>query len=176
MVTRHPHSVGMKNTLRGVAFALIVLFMLPSPVQAAPTLGIRPADGDIVRPFDPPALPWGSGHRGIDLSVAAGSEIRAPLGGVVTFAGVVVDRPVVVITHGQTRTTLEPVSALVEVGTTVTTGQVIGRLEPGHACSAPSCLHWGLLRGEQYLNPLSVLTGPVRLLSDAEAARITTQT
>ena len=44
-----------------------------------------------------------------------------------------------------------------------------------HACAAPACLHWGLKRGDDYLNPLSLLLGEVRLLSDADAAAIAGQ-
>ena len=44
-------------------------------------------------------------------------------------------------------------------------GEVIGQVEGQHAGCALPCLHWGLLRGEVYLNPLSLLhRGPSRLL------------
>jgi hypothetical protein len=52
-------------------------------------------------------------------------------------------------------------------------GQVIGTLQAGHAgCPAPACLHWGLKRGETYLDPMLLLHhGPVRLLPRYGAAR-----
>ena len=42
----------------------------------------------------------------------------------------------------------------------------LGTLVPGHAgCPATACLHWGLLRGETYLDPLLLLRPPrLRLL------------
>jgi murein DD-endopeptidase MepM/ murein hydrolase activator NlpD len=56
------------------------------------------------------------------------------------------------------RTTYEPVSPAVRAGQQVTAGSVLGALLPGHAgCPAAACLHWGLLRGETYLDPLSLL-------------------
>jgi hypothetical protein len=43
---------------------------------------------------------------------------------------------------------------------------VIGRLELfGSHCFPRSCLHWGLIEGETYLDPLTLVgAGPVRLL------------
>lgn len=68
------------------------------------------------------------------------------------------------------RTTYEPVRASVHEGDEVEPGEVLGVLEPPTAhCTGP-CLHWGLRRGEAYLNPLSLLpswllwAGPSRLL------------
>ena len=41
----------------------------------------------------------------------------------------------------------------------------IGTLVPGHAgCPADACLHWGLRRGDTYLDPLRLLVVRVRLL------------
>jgi len=70
-----------------------------------------------------------------------------------------------VVSHGALRTTYLPVNPTVAVGTQVGTGQVIARLAAGHGCPGGTCLHWGLKRGDTYLDPLSLLdTGPVRLL------------
>lgn len=113
----------------------------------------------VVRGFDPPAQRWGTGHRGVDVGAAVGTVVVAPSAGVVTFAGTVVDRGVVVVTHpGGLRSTFEPVDATVTVGAVVAAGQPIGTLSatPGH-CAPASCLHWGVLRGETYLDPLAVL-------------------
>ena len=44
----------------------------------------RPA---VVAGFDPPADPWGAGHRGVDLLGHAGQPVRAALPGTVTYAG-----------------------------------------------------------------------------------------
>jgi hypothetical protein len=67
------------------------------------------------------------------------------------------------------RTTYEPVEASVARGDEVAAGEALGAVEPtGSHCAG--CLHWGLLRGEVYLDPLSLLPpwlldgGPSRLL------------
>lgn len=119
----------------------------------------------VLRRFDGPAVPWAAGHRGVDLALPAGRPVRASAGGTVAFAGVVVDRPVVSVDHaGGTRTTYEPVVPVVRAGEPVRRGQVIGVLAPGGHCGSP-CLHWGARRGpDRYLDPLTLLGGPVRLL------------
>ncbi|MFI7342153.1 M23 family metallopeptidase [Streptomyces sp. NPDC050085] len=150
--------------------ALCVLYVLyvlaPQPAFAGdarfwPT-GDRPA---VVRPWVPPATPYGPGHRGVDLAAPIGAPVRAIGPGRVSFAGEVAGRGVVSVELSDTgdpplRTTYEPVTATVEPGEEVAPGDVIGVLElPTGHCPArsPSCLHWGLLRGDTYLDPLSLL-------------------
>jgi murein DD-endopeptidase MepM/ murein hydrolase activator NlpD len=121
----------------------------------------------VLRAFQPPPQPWLAGHRGVDLAGRAGQEVRAAGQGVVTFAGPVAGRPVVVVSHGALRTTYEPVAANVSVGERVRAGAVIGALRASgpHCGPARICLHWGLLRGAIYLDPLALLKrGPIRLL------------
>jgi murein DD-endopeptidase MepM/ murein hydrolase activator NlpD len=76
----------------------------------------------------------------------------------------VAGRPVVSIDHaGGLRTTYEPVDATVGAGQAVARGSPLGALAAGHAgCPAAACLHWGLRRGEVYLDPLTLLR-PVRV-------------
>jgi len=116
--------------------------------------------------FDPPAENWFPGHRGVDLSGQKGETVVAAAAGTVTFAGPLAGRGVVVVDHGELRTTYEPVTPLVGVGDRVGIGQPIASLDVGHAgCRLGVCLHWGLRRGEEYLDPLSILDGHhVRLL------------
>jgi len=127
-----------------------------------------PLDGTIrvVRHFDPPTLPWLSGHRGVDLAAEPGAQVKAAGAGRVGYAGDVGGRGVVTILHeGGLRTTYLSVRPLVERGALVRPGDVIGRLEafPGHCPQA--CLHWGLLRADRYLDPLLILgSAQVRLL------------
>jgi murein DD-endopeptidase MepM/ murein hydrolase activator NlpD len=87
---------------------------------------------------------------------------------VVTFAGPVAGRGVVVIAHPDgVRTEYEPVQPQVEVGAAVQGGEPIGRLAGRHpGCAPRRCLHWGARRGDTYLDPMSLLRplGPVRLL------------
>ncbi|GAB3083680.1 M23 family metallopeptidase [Nocardioides zeae] len=126
---------------------------------------LRP-EPTVVTRFDPPTNPYGAGHRGVDLLGSAGQVVHAALPGTVTFAGRIAGRGVVVVGHGATRTTYEPVAASVTVGDTVAGGGTIGTLEPaGSHCAPRACLHWGWLEGETYLDPLRLVgAGPVRLV------------
>lgn len=160
--------------LRILPTSLVLLLAL---LAGAPALGatgdddpvgtwpLRPQP-EVVERFDPPADPYGPGHRGVDLAGRAGQQVRSALAGRVSFAGRVAGRGVVVVGHGATRTTYEPVAADVGVGDVVASGSVLGRLElPGSHCFPRACLHWGWLRGETYLDPLRLVgVGPVRLL------------
>ena len=156
------------------AVAMVAAVVPPVPLAwADEPRGVLPVAGVVVEAFDPPAVRWAAGHRGVDLAAGPGSTVVAPAAGVVSFAGQVAGRPVLVVTFGALRTTLEPVRATVGVGTRVAAGEAIGVLEAGHACAAPSCLHWGLLRGEEYLDPLGLLApADVRLLPDSAAADV----
>jgi murein DD-endopeptidase MepM/ murein hydrolase activator NlpD len=148
---------------------------LPATVPAVGRtwpVGLRPR---VLRGWEPPATVYGPGHRGVDLAAPAGTPVRAVAPGRVAFAGRVAGRGVVSVDLTGTgdpplRTTYEPVTAAVEEGEEVEPGEVIGTVEAsGSHCTAP-CVHWGLRRGESYLNPLSLLPpwllhrGPSRLL------------
>ncbi|TYB37637.1 M23 family metallopeptidase [Micromonospora sp. AP08] len=141
-----------------------------SPSAAAPAARFRwPLAGAprVVRRFDPPPQPWLPGHRGVDLAATPGAEVRSAGAGVVLFAGTVAGRPVVTVGHADgLRTTYEPVRPGPAAGARVTAGTPLGLLIAGHpGCAAAACLHWGLRRGEEYLDPLALLgLGPVRLL------------
>jgi murein DD-endopeptidase MepM/ murein hydrolase activator NlpD len=106
----------------------------------------------IVRPFDLPEEPWLAGHRGVDLAAPPGTTVYSPSAGVVTFVGKVVDRHLIVITHGDLRTTLEPVTYSVGLGQAVAEGEPVGVVsdEPAHA---PNVVHWGVRRGDVYIDP-----------------------
>ena len=147
--------------------ALVALLLFPSPAGAAP-VWVWPLPGPHVvsRPFGLGATQYAAGHRGADLPGTPGEPVLAAGAGSVSYAGLLAGRGVVVIVHGALRTTYEPVSAVVRVGGTVGAGQQIGTLQPGHeGCPVAACLHWGLLRGQTYLDPVALVDpGPVRLL------------
>ncbi|MFG2131971.1 M23 family metallopeptidase [Streptomyces sp. NPDC048751] len=150
----------------------------PAPTPSVPAIGrawpvgTRPV---ILRGWEPPATVYARGHRGVDLAAPPGTPVRAVAAGRVSFAGRVAGKPVVSVELPDTgapplRTTYEPVRPAVTKGEEVEAGQVIGSAEPtGSHCSAP-CVHWGLLRGDTYLDPLTLLPpwllhrGPSRLL------------
>jgi murein DD-endopeptidase MepM/ murein hydrolase activator NlpD len=125
-----------------------------------------PPPHHVVAGFDPPAQPWLPGQRGVDLAGQPGERVLAAGNGVVSFAGPVAGIGVVTVTSGAVRTTYEPVRPAVRIGQQVRRGDVIAHLvAEGSPCAPASCLHWGLLRGSTYLDPLSLLgLEQVRLL------------
>ncbi len=161
-----------------LAAASVVLALLPgasAPSTAGPAPGAaptaRPAAGvtwtapvegpvAVLDRFDPPARRWLPGHRGVDLAAAVGDAVRAAGPGTVTWAAPVAGRGVVVVRHPDgRRTTYEPVDPAVGVGDVVAAGDALGRLAPGagHCGGVLSCLHWGLRRGDDYLDPMLLL-------------------
>jgi len=132
-----------------------------APVDPVP-VGVWPLDPSpvVVRAFDPPRSTWGAGHRGVDLSGTVGEPVRASLEGRVVFAGRLAGRGVVVVDHGATRTTYEPVAASVRDGEVVARGDRLGTLElAGSHCFPAACLHWGWRRAATYLDPLLLVGG-----------------
>lgn len=154
---------------------LLALLGLPLVIAPAPR-AIAPAPGwdwplplphHVERGFDPPPQPWLPGHRGVDLTGSVGESVLAAGAGVVSFAGRVARIPVISIRHaGGLLTTYQPVRSRLSAGEPVRLGQAIGRLvETGSHCAPAACLHWGLRRGVDYLDPLALLhLNPVRLL------------
>jgi hypothetical protein len=146
----------------------------------------------LVRSFDAHMLPYGAGHRGIDLAGKTGQEVTAPFDATVVFAGQVADKSVVSLRHpGGIRTTYESVHTDLHAGDNISQGQVIGRLSNEHQpCLARTvnsdnsvwerdfdigngqvaCLHWGAMRedvprGTGYFDPKRlVLPARIRLL------------
>jgi murein DD-endopeptidase MepM/ murein hydrolase activator NlpD len=163
-----PDAGAVKVFLLVVAL-LAVLVAAPNDARAdspAPAVWPLSPPPTVVVRFDPPDTLWGPGHRGVDLLGFPGQTVSTAVAGTVTFAGTLAGRGVVVVGHGATRTTYEPVEPTVAVGTTLRAGETIGTLQSGLShCFPRTCLHWGLLRGEEYLDPLSLLGfAPVRLL------------
>jgi murein DD-endopeptidase MepM/ murein hydrolase activator NlpD len=145
------------------AFAAILLLQAAAAPQAAAPrpdwdwpLSPKPA---VLRAFDPPDKPWMSGHRGVDLGAAHdGVPVTSPASGTVTFVGVVVDRPVITIDHGGgLRSSFEPVESPLTAGAAVAKGEIIGTLQAGH-CGVVDCVHWGVRRADDYVNPLEFVT------------------
>ncbi|MDM8083550.1 M23 family metallopeptidase [Cellulomonas cellasea] len=154
------HAGGQGDTSRAAAGAGYV----------APTATLT-----VLRPFERPPATWAAGHRGVDLAAGAGEAVRAPADGTVSFAGLVVDRPVLSIVHTDgRRSSLEPVASDLSPGSAVRQGDTVGHVESGSAhCPPVSCVHWGVREGEAYLDPLTLLSGggPVVLLPGGEDVR-----
>jgi murein DD-endopeptidase MepM/ murein hydrolase activator NlpD len=154
--------------------------LVPSPAETAAAragagapapdpVGTWPLDPEpvVVSGFDPPELVWGAGHRGVDLLGSPAQVVRAALPGQVTFAGSIGGKRVVVVDHGPTRTTYEPVAASVRPGDVVGGGDRLGwLLVPFSHCYPAACLHWGWRRRKTYLDPLRLVDedAAVRLL------------
>ena len=135
-----------------------------------------PPPHQVLRPFEPPATPYGPGHRGVDLGGSVGEPVLAAGGGLVLYAGPLFDCDLISIEHpGGLRTTYTPVVPSVRVGQQVTRRQQIGTLlaaQPGcpeevgnNGSGPPVFLYWGVHRDRDYLDPLRLLdTGAIRLL------------
>ena len=175
-----PHGGGMNAFRLLLAAALLPLVCLPivrsdtsgvPQPQAVPVaettaagtwLWPLPPPHPVLRGFQAPATLYAPGHRGLDLSAEAGREVVAPADGVVSFAGVVVDRPVLSIEHADGLvSSLEPVTAGVRVGDRVAAGQPVGQVAAGGHCAA-RCLHLGARLNGGYVSPLLYLVGVPR--------------
>jgi hypothetical protein len=131
-------------------FAISLTLFLPPPPVAT---WVWPVSGpqEVVRDFRAPATPWGAGHRGLDLA-ATTDAVRAPVSGVVSFTGTVVDRSTLTITTAAgDKVSLEPVEGIVVAGQRVSAGQRIGILHPGHCPTL--CVHIGLRIKDEYRSP-----------------------
>lgn len=128
----------------------------------------EPSAVSVLRAFDKPEHNWLPGHRGVDLALSVGGEVRAAGAGIVAFAGPVAGTPVISIDHADgIRTTYQPVYPRVSQGGSVAAGDVIGTLAP--ATDGWPGLHWGARRDESYLNPLGLLAAPIIRLKPVDA-------
>ena len=106
------------------------------------------------------------------LEATEQDQVRAPAPGTIVFSGTVVDRQVVVIEHPNGyRSSFEPVTEPLPVGTHVQAGQVIARVDayPTKPRCSTTCLYWSVRRGgdhkngsgknAEYINPM-LLLGP----------------
>ncbi len=153
-----PRAVGAM-LLTALAAVIVTALATGAPVSATPhSQWSWPVASpySIMRTFIAPPTPYSPGHRGIDISTGLGSPVFAPADGVVSFAGVVVDRPVLSLRHSDgVVSSYEPVLTELLAGATVSRGETIGVLLDGH-CKSP-CLHFGTRRYGEYLSPLGFL-------------------
>lgn len=156
--------ITLSLTLLGALTALLAASAVPAHGLANPAANPGawswPLAGtpELLRPFERPALRWSPGHRGIDLGAAAGRELLAPAPGVVSYGGMVVDRPVLVIDHGHgLLSSFEPVTGAPRPGTLVAAGDRIGTVAMGGHCDG-HCLHWGLRLHGEYIDPMLTIS------------------
>jgi len=138
---------------------MMVLSVAPASPASADGAWTWPVGGPVVRGFDPPSSPYGSGHRGIDIAAPVGTVVRAPAAGVVTFAGSVGGRLFVTIDHGggllSTCSFLS--SLLVREGDAVVRGQAVALSGTGHVGDTSPDVHLGVRLAGQYVDPMDYL-------------------
>jgi murein DD-endopeptidase MepM/ murein hydrolase activator NlpD len=148
----------MRRILLSMLLVASWAFASAAPAPAA-GLWTWPVTGPILRAFDPPDNPFGSGHRGIDIGTAVGTPIVAPAAGVVSFAGKVGGQLFLTIAHGgalqSTASWLTDV--LVRKGDAVTAGQVVAHTGWGHAADPLPHLHFSVRLEGVYVDPLDYL-------------------
>jgi len=154
-----------------VALAVVLLapaLAAPAPAAPAPAAAepasprrggyLAPVDGAVVDPFRPPATRYGPGNRGLEYATTPRGPVRAAAAGVVTFAGPVAGTRVVVVAHPDgLRTSYTLLATIaVTVGQPVARGAVLGTTGPR--------LHFGVRRGDVYLDPALLLEQPSPLV------------
>jgi hypothetical protein len=117
-------------------------------------------------------------HRGVDLVASAGSSVRSPLEGRVSFAGRVpavgggTVLAVTIATRDGSVTLLPLSSAGVKAGTELAEGDPVGVLGgEGDASSYGSHLHVGARKGDLYLDPLTLIAAPLPARADTPDPR-----
>jgi murein DD-endopeptidase MepM/ murein hydrolase activator NlpD len=144
-----------------VALPLATTTMVVSPGHAqAASVWVWPVTGPVIRGYDPPDDPYGSGHRGIDIAVPVGTPVHAVDAGTVTFAGKVGGQLFVTVNHGGgLASTYSWVSALlVHKNDLVSRGQTIALSGAGHPGSTIAHLHLGAKLAGQYVDPMTYLS------------------
>lgn len=126
---------------------------------------LPPVEGPVVRGFEAPPCEWCAGHRGVRFDTAVGGPVRAPVAGVVGFAGAVAGSRWLTIEAAGTgalgggrRVTVGPLQRIgVGVGARVVAGEVIGF----SGRSLLLTLRAPIAGTDRYVDPAPWLAGPV---------------
>ena len=140
--------------MRRFLVALLLVAFVPARAGAA-VPWLLPVHGPVVRGFLAPVTPYGPGHFGVHFAVPPGTPVRAASAGMVSFVGKVNGVLYVVVRHpGDLRTTYGFLASTpVHDRDRVTQGQVLGT-------TRGPILHFGLRRGDEYLDPMQVFRPP----------------
>lgn len=118
-----------------------------------------PVEGPVIRGFDQPTQPYGTGHRGIDIGANTGTPVGSAQDGVVAFAGPIGGSLFVSIDHADgVRTTYSWLSTVaVSPGQDVLVGEILGTTGGGHPGVEPPHLHFGARLADTYIDPMTLL-------------------
>ena len=145
--------------------ALLAVLVGATPAHA----WTRPVDGPVLEPFSLGDDAYAAGyHRGVDLAAPAGSPIRAPASGTITFAGTVPGggRTLTISTPDGYAVTLVHLGSIdVARGAAVAEGSIVATVGPSGAVEHPEpYVHFGVrvaADAEGYLDPMSFLASAV---------------
>lgn len=161
----------MNRSWLALMLGFMVMFLQPNGSKAVENWQLPVQKPTLIHAFWLPNSDYSAGHRGVDYLVTQNQAVFAPHDGVVRFAGRVVDRNVLSITHGKNLiTTFEPVCSTLRAKAVVSVGEKIGRIcqKPPYVnhCGVRICLHFALKTESGYLSPLALIGGlnPSRLL------------
>ncbi len=145
---------------------LVVVLMTLACLVASPNASAWtwPLGGDVLRPYVLGSDPYAGGqHRGVDISGRAGEPVRAPVSGVVSYAGVVpASGRTVTIQHEGYAVSLTHLGEISVVkGTAVGEGDVVGTAGSSGEPEWPtSYVHLGIRvsdAADGYVDPLTLL-------------------
>lgn len=142
-----------------IAGSLVIFSASPASARA-PRWAWPVMPVTVERGYVAPLTEYGPGHRGIDVRALPGTPVHAPMDARVSFAGIVVDRPVITLVPrlpgdgaSDWAVSFEAVQPNVTAGDNVDAGAVIGNTVASSHCS---CLHIGTRWRGGYVSPLLV--------------------
>ena len=154
---------------------VLIAFQAGAPPALAWTW---PVDGPVLRPFNFGDDPYAAGqHRGVDVGADSGDAVRAPVSGVVSFAGTVPGggRTLTLQTDDGLSVTLVHLGGIaVPRAMEVEEGVVVGEVGPSGEAEHPRpYVHLGVRRtaeADGYLDPLAFLPARAPVKAPAAAA------
>jgi murein DD-endopeptidase MepM/ murein hydrolase activator NlpD len=143
-----------------LSFVLCAAAMIrAAPAASASGTWTWPVVGPVIRGYDLPESPYGSGHRGIDIAAVVGTTVVSAAPGIVSFAGPVGGALFVSVDHGAGVVSSYSFLSVVDVhkGDVVAEAAPVGRSGTGHPGITPAHLHFGVRVDGAYADPMSFL-------------------